>query len=267
MQKQYLVKYLKGGMPSLLTSADDFNVGDKVVAEIDDSIFFGEVVKIVSEKHGNDELPLILRKATNDDIKKHESNLKKEKDALNKAKKICEKHTDEIKLLTADYSLNDSKLVFTFSSEGKVDFRNFVKELASAFKTRIELKQIGVRDEAKIMGGYGPCGKEVCCKQFLNSIPPTSIKMAKNQGLSLNPAKISGLCGRIMCCMSYENGFYSEVLARMPKVNSEVTVKGQKGKVVYNDVLREKVTVKFENDDQNEIIEFDLNDIEPSEEN
>ncbi len=257
MQKQYLVEYLKGGMPSLVTSVEDFDVGAKVVVEIDGALFFGEVVKVVTgDSEG--ELPIILRAANEADLKKHEANVKFERVALNKAKEICVKHTNELKLLTADSSLNDSKLVFTFSSENKVDFRSFVKELASIFKTRIELKQIGIRDETKIMGGLGPCGKEVCCRQFLNQIPQTSIKMAKNQSLSLNPTKISGLCGRIMCCMSYENDFYASVLAKMPKVNSTVKVDGKIGTVVFNDVLKEKVTVKFEDGDKSEIIEYSL---------
>lgn len=260
MQKQYLVKYIKGGLPTLVTSIEDYKLGDKVVLEIDGAIFFGEVVK-VTEGEQDETLPLIMRTASKEDEQKYVKNSKREREALNKAKEICARHTDEIKLLTADYSLNDSKLVFTFSSDNRIDFRNLVKDLATAFKTRIELKQIGVRDETKIMGGLGPCGKEVCCKQFLNYIPQTSIKMAKNQSLSLNPTKISGLCGRIMCCMSYENDNYVAVLNRMPKVNSLVKVDGREGKVIYNDILKEKVTVKFEDGDKSEIIEYDLDKV------
>jgi len=260
MQKQYLVKYIKGGMPSMLTSIEDFVEGNKVVVEIDGALFYGEVLKVINSDEFED-LPVILRLANSNDEKKNAENNKKERDALNKAKVICVKHTEGLKLLTVDFSLNDSKVVFTFSSENKVDFRSFVKELASVFKTRIELKQIGARDETKIMGGIGLCGKEVCCKQFLNSLPPTSIKMVKNQSLSLNPQKISGVCGRIMCCMSYENDFYASVLAKMPKVNSIVTINGKKGTVMYNDILKEKVTVKFEDGDKTEIEEFDLDKI------
>ena len=167
----------------------------------------------------------------------------------------------EMKVDGVVISLDKTKITIYFTSDGRVDFRNLVKELATNFKSRIELKQIGPRDEVRCMGGFGPCGKVCCCKEFLNDFDHVTIKMAKTQNLSLNPTKISGLCGRLMCCLAYENEHYSETASLMPKINSEVITPNGKGVVMYNDLLKRQVTVKFGGDNQTEIKVYDVNNI------
>lgn len=175
-------------------------------------------------------------------------------------KKVLELNL-EMKIDSIYLSLDKTKVTIYFTSDGRVDFRNLVKELATDFKSRIELKQIGPRDEVRYMGGFGPCGKVCCCKEFLNDFDHVTIKMAKTQNLSLNPTKISGLCGRLMCCLGYENEHYSKTASLMPKINSQVTTPNGKGIVVYNDLLKRQVTVRFGGDNQTELKVFDLNDI------
>ena len=154
------------------------------------------------------------------------------------------------------------KVLIDFTSEERVDFRELLKVLANELKTRIELRQIGQRDEVKVKGGIGPCGEICCCARFLNDFEHVTVKMAKNQGLSLSPTKISGLCGRLMCCLGYENATYEEILKRMPKMNALVTTPSGKGNVVYNDLLRERVTVKIpQGDDSFNVLEFPVSDI------
>jgi cell fate regulator YaaT (PSP1 superfamily) len=167
-----------------------------------------------------------------------------------------------MKLVDVTFTIDGSKVIINYVCEDRVDFRELVKDLASQLKLRIELRQIGIRDQAKIVGGIGFCGKECCCKKYLNDFDKVSIKMAKTQGLSLNPTKISGICGRLMCCLSYENDFYSEISAQMPKLNSRVKTKDGIGSVVYNNLLKQKVTVKVENDNEIKVMEYDLTDIE-----
>lgn len=173
----------------------------------------------------------------------------------------------EMKISDCSVVLDRSKIIISFTAENRVDFRELVKELASKFRARIELKQIGSRDETRVMGGFGPCGKECCCRQFLNDFEHVSIKMAKNQNLSLNPTKISGLCGRLLCCLGYENEHYAEANKLMPKVNSFVQTPNGKGKVVYNDLLKRIVQVKLGDDENYEIKNFDLTEIKKIKEN
>lgn len=202
-----------------------------------------------------------LNKASSTDLK----NQKQNKIEAEKMKKIVKEKVAELNLeMKIDdvfVSLDKTKITIYFTSDGRVDFRNLVKELATNFKSRIELKQIGPRDEVRCMGGFGPCGKVCCCKEFLNDFDHVTIKMAKTQNLSLNPTKISGLCGRLMCCLAYENEHYSETASLMPKINSEVITPNGKGIVMYNDLLKRQVTVKFGDDNQTELKVFDLNDI------
>lgn len=202
-----------------------------------------------------------LNKASSTDLK----NQKQNKIEAEKMKKIVKDKVAELNLeMKIDdifVSLDKTKITIYFTSDGRVDFRNLVKELATNFKSRIELKQIGPRDEVRCMGGFGPCGKVCCCKEFLNDFDHVTIKMAKTQNLSLNPTKISGLCGRLMCCLAYENEHYSETASLMPKINSEVITPNGKGIVMYNDLLKRQVTVKFGDDNQTELKVFDLNDI------
>ena len=165
----------------------------------------------------------------------------------------------DMKVVSCEYSFDGTKILIEFSAEDRVDFRDLLKELASALKVRIELHQVGQRDEVKIKGGIGPCGEVCCCARFLKDFEHVTVKMAKNQGLSLNPTKISGLCGRLMCCLGYENKQYEEVIKKMPKINSEIDSPKGRGSVVYNDILRERVSVKVkQNDDSFIVYDFSL---------
>lgn len=214
-----------------------FTVGERVVVETQNG---NELGIIAEENHQINEedivspLKKVLRLATDKDLKRAEENKKKAADAL----KICEdlviQHKLDMKLVEVEYSFDGSKIVFFFTSDGRVDFRELVKDLAARFHTRIELRQIGVRDEAKLLGGIGICGQPYCCKRFLNDFQPVSIKMAKEQGLSLNPTKISGSCGRLMCCLKYEEDAYSHLASITPRVGA--TVKTPQGIGTVTDV-------------------------------
>lgn len=219
-------------------------------------------VKNIDENEFGQEIKSITRVATKDDLRKQEYLANKEKTVLKQAKQIIEKHKLEMDLIKVHCLFDNSKIVFIYTAEGRVDFRELIKEFASVFKAKVELRQIGVRDEAKMCGGLGPCGKEVCCKQFLNDFGKVSIKMAKNQNLTLNPASISGLCGRLMCCLAFENEHYAETQKLMPRMNSTVSTKMGDGIVVYNDLLKRKVTVRFEDEEGNKKDEvFELDDV------
>ena len=189
----------------------------------------------------------VIRPATAEDIARAEENKNKEKDAFEVFRRKIVEHELEMKLVDVEYNFEGSKILFFFTSEGRVDFRDLVKDLASVFKTRIELRQIGVRDEARMLGGLGICGKPFCCSQFFDDFQPVSIKMAKTQGLSLNPTKISGTCGRLMCCLKYEQDTYEELVKDVPKTDSFVETPDGKGTVVDSNLLRGKVRVKLEN--------------------
>ncbi len=202
-----------------------FKLDDKVIVRTSRGIEFGFVAsenKIVPSSEIVPPLREVERFATNDDIQRYESNKQLEKQAFDTCLQMIAKHNLEMKLIEAEYTFDNSKLLFYFSAEGRVDFRELVKDLAAIFHTRIELRQIGIRDEAKMMGGIGVCGRPFCCSTFLSDFVQVSIKMAKEQNLSLNSAKISGTCGRLMCCLRYENDVYEEELKRTPPVDSKV---------------------------------------------
>ena len=187
----------------------------------------------------------VVRLATQKDEKQIQDNHRKEKEAMKICQQLVERHGLDMKLVEVEYSFDGSKIIFFFTSEGRVDFRALVKDLASIFRSRIELRQIGVRDEARMLGGLGICGKPFCCHQFLDEFQPVSIKMAKTQNLSLNPTKISGTCGRLMCCLKYEQECYEDARRRMPRVGREVQTPDGSGTVVENNLLRERVKVKL----------------------
>ena len=202
-----------------------------------------------------------IKPATPSDMQSAKANKVEAEKIKETTKKKIKEFELEMKIDEVFLSLDKSKITIYFTSDGRVDFRNLVKDLATSFKSRIELKQIGPRDEVRCMGGFGPCGKVCCCKEFLNDFDHVTIKMAKTQNLSLNPTKISGLCGRLMCCLGYENEHYAETASLMPKVNSEVLTPNGKGVVVFNDLLKRQVTVKLGDENQTELKVFDLNDI------
>ena len=216
---------------------ESFAMGDLVIVETVRGVECGEVAlepKEVSENEIVKPLKKILRKATDADKKKLEENRKKEAEALKVCEQKIEKHGLDMKLVDVDYTLDGSKILFYFTADGRVDFRELVKDLAGVFRTRIELRQIGVRDEAKMLGGLGMCGRPFCCNSFMGDFQPVSIKMAKEQGLSLNPVKISGTCGRLMCCLKYEQEAYEHLLRVTPKVGA--IVQTREGKGVVSDV-------------------------------
>ena len=239
--------------------------GDAVIVETVRGMEYGEVVTGVREV--SDELitpPLkkVIRIATGEDAQHQRENEAKEKDALALCQKKINEHRLQMKLVSCEYTFDNSKILFYFTADKRVDFRVLVKDLASVFRTRIELRQIGVRDEAKMMGGLGICGRPVCCAAFLGDFQPVSIKMAKEQNLSLNPTKISGVCGRLMCCLKYEEDHYEATRKRMPKVGKEVITPDGNGVVVDLNILKETVRVRIPKGDGTEQKDYALADVQ-----
>ena len=211
----------------------------------------------VSEESVVQPLKPVIRIATEQDEKQAEKNRQKEKEAFKICLEKIAKHKLDMKLVEAEYTFDNNKLLFYFTADGRIDFRELVKDLAAVFRTRIELRQIGVRDETKIMGGYGICGRQLCCHTFLSEFAPVSIKMAKEQNLSLNPTKISGVCGRLMCCLKNEEETYEYLNSRLPNVGDYVTTDdGLKGEVSAVNVLRQLVKVLVEVNDEKELREY-----------
>ncbi len=229
----------------------NLKLGDYVVVDTARGLELGKVATPIKEeevKEGNEPLKKVIRLATEEDIKAKGNNVLEAKKDKTKIIEIVNDFKLDMKIVSVELTLDKSKMLINFTSENRVDFRELVKTLASEFKTRIELRQIGPRDEVKILGGLGPCGRPCCCTKNTGDFEHVSIKMAKNQGLSLNPSNISGLCGRLMCCLSYENKHYAEALKLMPKVGSEVKTPDGVGTVLYNNLLKRTVEVKFEDD-------------------
>ena len=239
----------------------EINTGDKVIVETARGVEFGSVAtgpKEVEDDKITQPLKSVIRIATQEDIRKEEKNREKEKEAFGICLEKIRKHGLEMKLIDAEYTFDNNKVLFYFTADGRIDFRELVKDLASVFRTRIELRQIGVRDETKIRGGIGICGRPLCCHTYLTEFAPVSIKMAKEQNLSLNPSKISGVCGRLMCCLTNEEETYEELNSRLPTNGDRVTTPdGLKGDVQSVNVLRQlvKVIVTLENDEK-EIREY-----------
>lgn len=215
----------------------------------------------VDEKTVVQPLRKVIRIATKEDYERVEENKKKEKEAFDICVKKIKEHNLEMKLIEVEYTFDLSKVLFYFTADGRVDFRDLVKDLASVFRTRIELRQIGVRDEAKMMGSYGICGRNLCCAQFLGDFVPVSIKMAKEQGLSLNPSKISGTCGRLMCCLKYEQEAYEDLLKVTPRQGAIVKTPDGKGTVESVSLLRGKLKVAIEGEREKVVKEFGVNDV------
>ena len=244
------VRFKNGGKQYYFNpDGKQFRLGDGVIVETSRGTEYGECVQ---ENTMIDEIELIaplrpvVRKATEEDRLTVEKNKEKEKKAFAICQEKIAEHGLDMKLVEAEYSFEGNKVLFFFTSDGRVDFRALVKDLASTIHARIELRQIGVRDEAKMLGGLGSCGRPVCCKQFLPDFQPVSIKMAKEQGLSLSPTKISGICGRLMCCLKYEQDGYEYMRKQMPKVGREAgTPEGLTGTVIENNVISERTKVKL----------------------
>ena len=208
-------------------------------------------------------LKQIVRKATYKDIKHNEENKKKEQEALKKAERLAKKHNLEMTITEVEYTFDNSKLLYYFTADGRIDFRDLVKDLAAVYKTRIELRQIGVRDQVKKIGGNGVCGRELCCCTFLDTFDSVSIKMAKEQNIALTPSKISGNCGRLMCCLKYEQEVYEEKLSRLPKVGAIVKVQDEgEGIVDSIETLKEKIRIKFKDKDGFYYRKYDAKDVQ-----
>lgn len=223
--------------------------GDMVIVETARGVECGEVAmenRDVSEEEIVKPLKKLVRVATDEDIDKVKENKKKEKEAFEICEKKILKHGLDMKLVDIEYTFDNSKILFYFTADGRVDFRELVKDLASVFHTRIELRQIGVRDESKMLGGIGICGRPFCCSSFLGDFQPVTVKMAKEQGLSLNPTKISGTCGRLMCCLKYEQNAYDHLLRITPKTGAIVETPEGRGKVVDVNLLRGIVKVQLD---------------------
>ena len=223
-------------------------LNENVIVETARGLEYGQTVasnKFVSNTEIVPPLRKVIRKATAEDDKHHEENSKKEKEAFEICTQKIEKHNLDMKLIEVEYTFDNNKLLFYFSAEGRIDFRELVKDLAAVFKTRIELRQIGIRDEAKMMGGLGVCGRPFCCNTFLNDFAQVSIKMAKEQNLSLNSTKISGTCGRLMCCLRYESDLYQEELKKTPKLDSVVDTPDGEGIVCEINPLAGIVKVRM----------------------
>lgn len=243
----------------------EMEVGSHAIVETARGIEYGTVLiapREVEDDQVVQPLKPVIRVATEEDTKTVEKNREREKSAYKTCQEKIAKHGLEMKLVQAEYTFDNNKLLFYFTADGRIDFRELVKDLASVFRTRIELRQIGVRDETKMLGGIGICGRELCCCSYLSDFVPVSIKMAKEQNLSLNPTKISGVCGRLMCCLKNEEETYEYLNSRLPGVGDAVmTATGQTGEVQSVNVLRQKVKVLIEVDDEKELHEYDVDEL------
>lgn len=255
------VRFRNAGKIYYFDPADlEISTGDHVIVETARGIEYGYVVlgsREVEDEKVVQPLKSVIRMATRADDEVERRNHEKEKDAFRICKEKIRKHGLQMKLIDAEYTFDNNKVLFYFTADGRIDFRELVKDLASVFKTRIELRQVGVRDETKIVGGIGICGRPLCCHSYLSEFIPVSIKMAKEQNLSLNPTKISGVCGRLMCCLKNEEETYEELNSKLPGVGDYVTTDdGLKGEVHSVSVLRQLVKVVVSIKDEKEIREY-----------
>lgn len=260
------VRFRQAGKIYNFDPADlDIKKGNHVIVETARGIEYGYVVDDIKEiEEENVVMPLkqVIRIATEEDDKKAAENIEKERRAFKICKEKIVKHGLEMKLINTEYTFDNNKVLFYFTADGRIDFRELVKDLAAVFKTRIELRQVGVRDETKMLGGMGVCGRPLCCNTYLSEFIPVSIKMAKEQNLSLNPTKISGICGRLMCCLKNEQEAYEHLNSNLPDVGEYVkTFDGLKGEVVSVNVLRQKVKVVVEINDEREIKEYTIKEL------
>ena len=235
-----------------------------VIVETSSGEEYGEAVivnRLIPEDKIVSPLKPVIRIATRGDIRHNEDNKRREKEAMKICLEKIKEHKLKMKLIDVEYKFDNTKILFYFTADGRIDFRELVKDLAAIFKVRIELRQIGVRDEIKRMGGNGVCGRELCCCSFLGNFEAVSIKMAKEQNISLNPSKISGNCGRLMCCLKYEQNVYEEKLERLPKIGAIVETDDGVGEVVGIEVLKEIIKVRFKEDDETFFKKYNMEDV------
>ena len=265
MVKVVGVRFKKAGKVYYFDPDDfDINSGMNVIVETARGIEFGEAV-ISNREVPEDEIvaPLkkVMRIASEEDTKHAEENSKKEKEAFATCLQKIKDHNLEMKLIDVEYTFDNNKILFYFTADGRVDFRELVKDLAAVFKTRIELRQIGVRDESKMMGGIGVCGRVLCCSSYLGEFQPVSIKMAKEQGLSLNPTKISGTCGRLMCCLKYEQDAYEQIIKKAPKMGAIVETPDGQGVVMYTSLLKETIKVRLDKGNETDLRVYRMDEV------
>lgn len=265
MAKVVVIKFRNGSKPYYFSAGNTTpQRGQGVIVETARGIEYATV--LIPEQEVDDSklvapLKPILRIATAADEETVKKNEERKGEAIRIAKERIRKHALEMKLIDCEFTLDGTKVIFTFTAEGRVDFRELVKDLASVFHIRIELKQVGIRDESRILGGIAPCGRSCCCSGCMPEFKKVSIKMAKNQGLSLNPGKISGLCGRLMCCLAYENDYYSTAYKKMPKVGGTVSSPEGKGTVIAVNMLKMTARVKIEKDGAVVYRDFSVDDL------
>ncbi len=238
--------------------------GDQVIVETVRGIEYGKVMigpREVPEEKVTSPLKKVIRIATPEDLLQLKENEEKSKKSFEICLQKIRQHQLEMKLVDVEYTFDRSKIIFYFTADGRVDFRELVKDLAAVFKTRIELRQIGVRDEAKMLGGLGPCGRPLCCATFLGEFEPVSIKMAKEQNLSLNPVKISGICSRLMCCLKYESSSYRDAKQDLPLIGSKVRIDGMEGTILENYPVKESVLVELAGGAKKEVLLAEIEEI------
>ncbi len=259
MEKVISVRLRELGQVYSCNAPEGFGLkeGDYVIVEHDRGLDYGQIIPPNNETPPaagvKETIKKIMRPANERDLRQIEEGRSKAKEAFNSCLKKIEEHKLDMKLVKAEYSFDRSKIIFYFTAPGRVDFRNLVKDLAKIFKARIELRQIGVRDEAKLLGGFGSCGRELCCVRFLNDFEPVTIKMAKEEGLPLNPPKISGLCGRLMCCLNFEYETYKMLSKGLPREGERIHTQQGKGKVISVNVFKRSATVELEDGTQIEM--------------
>lgn len=261
MKKIYVRFSKTGKLYTFEAPEEEVKVADYIVAEDSQGIAMGQIVKI--DETEQEELNKIIRIATEEDKEESKKNEELSEEAFKKCKEVVAKYKLDMKLIKAKYTLDKTKLTVYFVAEDRVDFRELVKELASIFKVRIELRQVGVRDEFKNCPAIGICGKEVCCRKFLSDLEPVTIKMAKEQGLQINMQKLTGSCGRLKCCLKYEQEVYEEKLKNLPKVGTKVETPNGVGKITSCEILKEKVRVKIEDQDGYHFEILDASEVKP----
>ena len=233
--------------------ADGVNVHENstVIVETEKGLQYGVVTKFISEDKIDKKIDYkkVIRNTTKDDYKRHLNNLRDADKAIIKCNSLILEYGLDMKIIDASYTFDREQLIFRFVADDRVDFRQLAKDLGSIYKTRIELRQVGIRDKAKEVGGIGPCGRKLCCSNFLNEFDSVSINMAKNQNLSLNPSKINGVCGRLLCCLKYENDNYTEYKKGLPDIGNKVSIDGREGKVISVDVFHKNYKVVFSDGD------------------
>lgn len=259
------VKFRLGGKVYYFAPGDfTLNLGESVIVETARGVEFGTIAmerKDVPDERVVAPLREVIRIATDEDKAHLLENKEREKEAFRICEEKIKKHNLCMKLVEAEYTFDNNKILFYFTADGRVDFRELVKDLASVFRTRIELRQIGIRDEAKMLGGLGICGRGLCCAAYLDDFHPVSIRMAKEQGLSLNPTKISGVCGRLMCCLKYEQDCYEDLLKKTPAVGAQVKTPDGVGIVQSVSLLKGLVKVKLDKGDEKELDEYSVDDL------